>query len=336
MNGDKAYHIIKRHFDGTLPPRYRRMVAHWLLSGDSEEEQQAALGRIWNEAPQADDGALEEALRTHRSRRDAYEATRRRKLRLRRVLKYAAAVALPLFLMAAAWTASCRYHAAESRMMVCQVPDGQTRRLLLSDGSELTVNGGSKVIYPEKFGHGGSRNVFVSGEVFFDVAHDAARPFVVNAENLTIRVLGTRFNLRAYSDENSITTTLLRGSVRVAVDDTALVLRPDEQAVYARLSKKISKFGTHAADEASWIDGRLSFDQQPLSRIIPVLVHKYGVKFSVDSSISMAEKYTMNFEKNESLHDVLDILAQIAANIDYQMNGNHVTLYRSRKEGARR
>ena len=336
MNGEKTYHIIKRYFDGTLPPRYRRLVASWLLSGESGQEQLQALERIWNEAPQADDGALAEALSTHRSRREAYEEARRRTLRLRRRLRYAAAVVLPLLLVVAAWTASCRYHAAESRMAVCQVPDGQTRRLQLSDGTRLTVNGGSKVIYPEKFGHSGSRNVFVSGEVFFDVAHDAARPFVVNAENLTIKVLGTRFNLRAYPDENCITTTLLRGSVRVAVDDTALVLRPDEQAVYARLSKNISKLGTHAADEAAWVEGRLSFDQQPLSRIIPVLVHKYGVKFGVDSSISMAEKYTMSFEKNENLHDVLEILTQIGTNINYRMNGNQVTLYRSRKEVARR
>ena len=94
------------------------------------------------------------------------------------------------------------------------VPRGKEFSLRLSDGTQVWLNSESSLVFPVRFGDG-PREVTVTGEAYFDVAHDASRRFVVHADTVSVSVYGTAFNISSYADEGAIETTLVRGSVEV-------------------------------------------------------------------------------------------------------------------------
>lgn len=103
-------------------------------------------------------------------------------------------------------------------------------RLVLADGSKVWLNAASRMHFPTAFA-GGDRVVELSGEAYFEVAHDEKKPFLVKMGELTVEVLGTHFNVNAYSNESAIKTTLLEGSVRVKKGNEHILITPNEQVV---------------------------------------------------------------------------------------------------------
>ena len=113
------------------------------------------------------------------------------------------------------------------------VPRGKEFSLRLSDGTQVWLNSESSLVFPVRFGDG-PREVTVTGEAYFDVAHDASRRFVVHADTVSVSVYGTAFNLSAYADEGTIETTLVRGSVEVRSGHRRAMLQPGQQARVGR------------------------------------------------------------------------------------------------------
>ena len=123
-----------------------------------------------------------------------------------------AAASLMIVFLTSGWLATALRPAPE--MLIRNNAWEKVENLTLADGTQLTLNRGAQLIYPEKFA-GRTREIFLSGEAYFDVAHDKKHPFIVRAGDLKIKVLGTKFNIEAYPDSETITTTLLEGSVEV-------------------------------------------------------------------------------------------------------------------------
>lgn len=332
MNSNRAFGILRQYFDRTLSAQDDRRVRLWLLSDRDKEAKEEALKRIWQQAgdiaPNGEEAAAYEAFLQHR---EQYENRRSNKARFLKIIRYAAVIALPVMAAVMVWYASDAYHEGIGRMQVCEVPDGTIRQITLNDGTEITLNGGSKIIYPEKFAARDSRNVFISGEAFFNVTRDTLRPFLVHVDNMSIRVLGTTFNVRAYADERFIATTLQKGSVQLSIDDTVIVLRPNEQAFYTRSNRNIRKFAVQAKEYTLWTDGSLQFEQQPLSRIIAVLSHKFGVRFEIDASIDTEEQFTMNFTNQENLGDVLDVMTRLKKDMRYRQVNRTIIIYKEKR-----
>lgn len=336
MKSDKAYGILRKYFDGLLSSRHIQTVRKWLAAADGDTAVTDALHRIWDQTEEGMDAPdVDDALDRFRHRREQYEAHRQRMGFYKNLLKYASLIALPLITGYLTWHLTVRKESQASRMVVCRVADGDMKHIELSDGTKMTVNGGSTVIYPEHFSRWNDRIIYASGEVFLDVAHDADRPFQVNVENLNIKVLGTRFNIRAYTDEADITTSLLEGSIQLTTEDTAVVMKPHEHLVYTRAGKGIETFKASTAGEEAWTEGKLKFEQKPLKDIVPVLIHKYNVRFHIDNSVDMEEKYNMSFDRSEDIRDVLDVLTKLSQQLEYEIKDNHVTLYKKQKGGKR-
>ena len=157
------------------------------------------------------------------------------------------------------------------------VPRGGEYKVTLDDGTRIWLNSESYIRFPVVF-QGDERRIWVSGEVFLEVTKDAERPFIVNTEKLDIKVLGTRFNVRAYPDEKCIQTTLVEGSVQVDnLRGKVAVLLPSEQLVYDALD------GNHEVREVdtelyvSWKDGVYVFVSQRLEDIMSLISKWYDV-----------------------------------------------------------
>ncbi|MBS1566014.1 MAG: FecR domain-containing protein, partial [Bacteroidetes bacterium] len=147
-------------------------------------------------------------------------------------------------------------------------PRGGQYQLVLGDGTKVWLNAASALRFPAGF-QGNTREVEVSGEVYFEVAADAAHPFLVHTGNgTTVKVLGTRFNINAYEDENMIATTLLEGSVQVSRGQTSSLLQPGDQA---QLGNKAGLNIVHNADvkqAIAWKDGLFQFNNAGLKTVM--------------------------------------------------------------------
>ena len=165
------------------------------------------------------------------------------------------------------------------------VPKGRLGRLILSDGTELYINSGTKVIYPERFGRK-RREIFVDGEIYIDVRRDETVPFVVKTAHFDVEVLGTAFDVRAYSNEEGCDEiVLLRGNVNVkSVSGVEVELRPDKKAVVS-IGGAIHTETVDAADYILWTKGILPLNNGTIGDIVDDLSRYYDVKITCDENI---------------------------------------------------
>ena len=156
-------------------------------------------------------------------------------------------------------------------------PRGGKYKVILSDNTEVWLNAGSSLSYPIAF-HGKERKVALTGEAYFEVAPDADQPFVVTAGSTRIQVLGTHFNVNAYSDEKVIRTTLTEGAVRVFKGEESRLLKPGEQA---SMNKQTGTLKVRPADveaAVAWKNGLFQFNNTKLEAIMREVSRWYDIE----------------------------------------------------------
>ncbi|WP_343743760.1 FecR domain-containing protein [Chitinophaga sp.] len=162
-------------------------------------------------------------------------------------------------------------------------PLGGQYSLILPDGSKVWLNAGSSITYPTAFA-GQERKVSVTGEAFFDVAKNAAMPFRVAAHNTTVEVLGTHFNINAYTDEATINTTLVEGAIRVSAHNRQMVLKPGQQARVGHTDVQVADQVDLSAITA-WKEGYFSFTNADLPTVMRELARWYNLEVSYEGKI---------------------------------------------------
>jgi transmembrane sensor len=204
---------------------------------------------------------------------------------------------------------------------------GRVKQVLLADGSKVMVNVGSKLIYPKEFSTK-NREVFLTGEAYFEVSHNKHKPFIVRVGDIGVKVLGTKFNVKAYTNDVNITTTLLEGSVQVdnSVTDQSLTLEPNEVFTYNQLSHA-SKVTTQANATANvlWLNGVVQMDQMSFEEICIRLERVYKVRFIILNESLRAKKFTGEFRYGEDLTSFLEVL-KITTPFTYTVNQQTIIL----------
>ncbi|RBL90323.1 FecR family protein [Chitinophaga flava] len=168
-------------------------------------------------------------------------------------------------------------NATDTLYNILNVPRGGQYKLTLPDGSRVWLNAASTLRYPVAFS-GRERIVELSGEAYFEVAANAARPFRVKVRDMQVAVLGTSFNVMAYSDEPGIHTTLLSGAVKVKQGNTEKQLTPGQQAVVDNISGSISVEATTTELATAWKDGLFRFS----GNNIPMVLRQVGRWYNID------------------------------------------------------
>ena len=158
------------------------------------------------------------------------------------------------------------------------VPVGGEYHFTLADGTRVWVNSASEVRFPNCFS-GERREIYVKGEVYLEVVRDEEHPFVVHAGENEVRVLGTRFNLTAYPDEQKVVTTLVEGSVEFRNDQSSIRLKPGEQSVLDRATNKLEKQKVDVSIYTSWVSGTFEYERMSLFDITRQLSRWYDVEF---------------------------------------------------------
>ena len=204
---------------------------------------------------------------------------------------------------------------------------GSTAEVVLPDGSLVVLNAGSRIVYSQGFGMD-NRNVTLQGEGYFEVERNENIPFVVSSEQMTVRVLGTKFNLCDYNENQEAAVTLVEGKVDVTNnhDQIHVEITPDMRAVINKESHAMVVEKTSATDNTQWREGYLFFDEEPLADIARELERCYGVEISIQREELKEYKFYGKLPSRQlSIEEVLDILSS-ASQINYSINGRHITL----------
>ncbi len=194
-------------------------------------------------------------------------------------------------------------------------------RVALSDGSVVWLNSDSRLEYPVNF-TGNERRVRISGEAFFEVMHDATRPFIVETDRQSVSVLGTKFNVEAYPLE-AVRTTLASGSVRVSLpgNTNEVLLSPGEQSVLSLSNGNLSVHKVSVKDVISWKDGVTGVENLTLKQALRTISRLYDVDFDLD--ILHADDIILrgSIPNDENLEVVLSVLSKVA-DVKFKMSGN--------------
>ncbi|NDV15757.1 DUF4974 domain-containing protein [Muricauda sp. TY007] len=207
------------------------------------------------------------------------------------------------------------------------VPYGKNFELVLSDGSHIYLNAGSKLRYPVQFPHGKPRNVFLDGEAFFDVARDSTRSFTVVTDMLNTEVYGTRFNVSSYRDENNTFTVLEEGSVGVYQPNSPkkeepVKIVPGQRAVFENGSIQVETVDIRKY--TAWIDGELYFLDDRFELILKELERRFDVKIDNRYEELNDVKFTGTFTR-EPLDQILKLF-QYQTPFEYDMKKKTITI----------
>lgn len=193
--------------------------------------------------------------------------------------------------------------------------NGQIVNYTLADGTKVWLNGGSKLTYPESF-RGSIRTVKVEGEAFFDVVHNAAKPFIVKAGNTRTQVLGTSFDVKAYPEDAFVKVDVATGKVGVIPATVAgkkaetVFLTPGEEVAIAKANNAATKLtGVDVTMLTGWRDGGLTFRNMAVGEVARAIEHRFNVKITVDQNIANCS-ISANFT-NVSLKNIMTIMSRL-------------------------
>ncbi|SDG29017.1 FecR protein [Pedobacter terrae] len=198
-----------------------------------------------------------------------------------------------------------------------QTPKGGQYQVILPDGTKVWLNAASSLKYPEVFS-GNIRSVELTGEAYFEVAKNKARPFHVKNHHQDVEVLGTHFNINSYLDDNTIKTTLLEGRVRISNGQSVKILKPGEQAIAEVSGDGIITVatGVDADDETAWKNGLFQFNNADLKSVLSQLERWYDV--DIDYHTIPNKKYNGMVPRKSKLSDVLKMLEK-TGNIRFEI-----------------
>lgn len=206
------------------------------------------------------------------------------------------------------------------------VPYGKTTSVVLSDGTKIWVNSGSKLIYPSVFDKR-KREVFVEGEIYLDVKRDEQAPFIIKTNHLEVNVLGTKFSVSAYTEDVQQSVVLVSGSVSVKnkeqAKDTHII--PNQMFSFNTTSKQSDIKTVDVENYISWINGYLLLHSENLNGVIQKLERHYNVTFAYDRNSFNDIRVSGKLDLKEKIEDVLNFIS-IATPINYDIKGNNIVI----------
>lgn len=201
-------------------------------------------------------------------------------------------------------------------------PKGGEYQVTLPDGTTVWLNAETSLRYPTSF-TGSERRVELKGEAYFEVAKNAAQPFIVQSGDATIKVLGTHFNIMAYGDEPVLKTTLAEGSVALAKSGNQKILKPGQGGSIANGSDEILVASTDVEQDLAWKNGNFYFQKTELSTIMKQLARWYDLEIRYAGAVPK-KRFVGKISRYTNLSDVLDVLR--LSDIKFSMTGKTLTV----------
>lgn len=297
--------LIIRLLSGEADVNQKKIIADWLGHSDDNKKLFADLKEIWLSSgiqSNADNYHLEEAILKFREHISKSKHQQKLRINFMPYLKYAA-IAILILALPFSYYIGTRNIPADNSMTTIACAYGDKTSIVLPDSSRVWLNSGSKLTFSSDFKNG--RNVSLEGEAFFSVSKDKSSPFRVKTTNIEIEVLGTEFNVKAYAEENSVSTTLIEGSVKISSKNQQTVLKPDQKLVFDKGSKKmIVQELSDTAPDTEWKDGRFVFRNESLAELVPKLERWFDVDIVFADEQVKARRFTGVLQRESILEAI--------------------------------
>lgn len=289
--------LLQRYVEGDVTTEEIQAVVNWLDEGEENVREFMALHKLYDISVLNQSGygqAVRKAKGRISYRKIAYE-----------LLKVAAV--LLLF-----WGGSALFNQPTEKVeptayQTLYVPAGQRAELTLADSTKVWLNAGSRLTYPTNF-EKGTRRIELDGEAYFAVAHNEKQPFVVKTERMNIEVLGTEFNVMAYSGSSSPEVSLLKGSVELSCSGIAGSYRLSPKETARLTSGKLFVSSIDDYDRFRWKEGLICFNNETVKHIMDELQLYYDVQIDVQNAALLDNRYSGKFRTKDGVEQVLKVL----------------------------
>jgi ferric-dicitrate binding protein FerR (iron transport regulator) len=326
MSNDRIWILLGKQLSGDISPAELSELAALMKDDPEAAASRELAAAIW-QAP------MQEVGTTHNSKARIWEAVspQLRAPRRRGIVRKLVAVAAAAAILVAAWTGWYLMRPTAPAVQQLSSAPGGKSRVVLPDGSIVWLNCNTQLHY-EKNGFGKQhRDITLTGEAFFDIAKSEGIPFIIHAGKVNIRVLGTAFNVKAYTGDSAVFTTLVRGKIAVSFREKTVVLQPEEKLTVpvTRLApvfqqKHLEKDSSGQLPEISWLNNKLAFDNETFGQLAVKMNRWYGVTFYFESA-SLQQLRFSGIIDTESIDEALKML-QLSRPFNFRINGKEVRI----------
>lgn len=356
---EKIKTLFISYLEKSISPKDEELLVQWIKNNPNSLKEWSELSQLWNlvsVAGKFNDELMEKEWNLLLGK---IENSNQIKTKPNSLFWYWMPRVAAVFLLGMVFSAAIFYSVFNNKnnelvYHEINTPAGAKSKVTLPDGSEIWLNASSSIKYSNRFGKK-QREVFLTGEAFFDVVKNKSKIFVVQASELRIKAYGTSFNVKSYPDENTVEATLIDGSIGVTrtafgkKKQDEVMLERNQRVVYYRPNQKINEVQTEEITKetkpdrvntesnkltymiskgidpqifTSWKEGKLIISSDDLENIAVMLERKYDVKIHFENESLKKLKFTGTIE-NETVEHVLEAIG-IAAHIDYLLEDRDV------------
>jgi transmembrane sensor len=350
--------LIVKYLDNEISGEEQDALYHWLKADQQNFRQLIELKDIWHMGEMLCNSEKlgKNALRRFRSK---YPETERSIYKSRKIIRYLLQAAATLVLacvlsLSWKWLINKKENIPPRQVQFDQIfiPKGQKGQIMLHDGTKIWLNSNTTLKCPSNLTEG-SRKIILDGEAYLEVAKDREHPFILETSTVTLKVLGTRFNIKCYSNENTVETTLIEGSLEILPGNSGITgkekvkLKPKEKAIFLKLSKSISISElddagrkednmdlyvkkshmpiTQVESIISWKDNQLIFRDESFEEITKKMEDWYGVEIRIEDEHLKPYRFTGKFIYNETIDQVMDVISRTTP-LTYSLDKNILTI----------
>ncbi|NTE00730.1 FecR family protein [Agrobacterium tumefaciens] len=309
MSEEKAKQLLTKYLDGSASPDERDQVTEWY----------EALGTDQKVSTSERKSAISEAMFQNLQLVIANQKDKK-PFFLGYWIKIAAAIVIVASITFLLWQLNTGYRISNTQI-TASTQTGERKKIILSDGSEITLAPLAKITYPEKF-QANSREVsIIEGEAFFSIAHDEKRPFHVKLPNhLKVSVLGTSFLIRAYHARKEVEVTVSTGKVAIKNDDKLLgTLIRNQKLLFNQVTGKST---LHVVHDIRPVE--INFNSATLPQVINQMEYLYNIKIQFHLTSFASLKTTATFNSAQRPEEILDIICSLH-HLKFSSDQNHQT-----------
>lgn len=315
--------LIEKYFSGKTTAEEDALLRSYMEEESSADAFDEYAFSKWQDAGTGMSGVQKERIR----RKLLVGIKAQKKLLFTRIFKLTAAAAVVAIAVVTGFVAG-KGTEPEANVFECIAANGQKSTISLPDGTKVMLNSGSSLRYASDF-NVKNRDIELNGEAYFEVARNEEIPLVVSAKQMKVEVLGTKFNVRAYSSEPEIVTTLVEGCVKATAGGREMIMKPAEEISYNVKSGEMRKYDApNRSHLIPWRDNELFFNENSLKEIGTILERMYNVNVIFEDETITKYTYT-GLVRNSSLSNVLDLITATSP-VESQMYFNTIKFSKRR------
>ena len=334
---DTIWSIIGKNLEGNISPDEEKALNEWINSSNTNKQLYFQIKELWYHKQDQTNNSQAIAAYDKLINRikfaegiQAQSRVQRLSSQVNQFIKYAAII---FFFISFSFLSYyyITHESSKNEFCTISVPKGNKSEIVLPDGSKIWLNNNSKLTYPKNFNQS-VRQVELIGEGYFEIQRNVKVPFIVKTSDISIKVLGTKFNISAYPNDKFIETTLISGKVTVQSNENPEVistLNPGESMTFDKLNNRAAIASVDTKFYTYWMKGEFVFKDERFETLAKRIERIYNVEIIFEDPALKEKTYTGDFKVDDNIYSILEIFKRsTSVPIEYVTDRNKITIRR--------